>query len=231
MSQIVTLIGGTGLVGGHILQLILNDDLYSTVRVIGRKSVNISHPKLQEFIIDFGDQKSLEEAIAGSETVFVAVGTTQKQVEGDKNAYRKVDFDIPVNAAKAAAKFGVYGFAMVSSVGADPNNNNNFYLKLKGVTEEAVAKEMVPQTLIFRPSLLLGERKEKRFGEGIAQFFMPAINFLLPASKQKYKGIKVEDLARAMVLAAQKSPKGIHFYEYPKIMEILNRKDSKDAKF
>ena len=59
MSQIVTLIGGTGLVGGHILQLLLNDDLYTTVRVIGRKSVNISHPKLQEFIIDFGDQKAL----------------------------------------------------------------------------------------------------------------------------------------------------------------------------
>ena len=131
-----------------------------------------------------------------------------------------MDFDIPVNAAKAAAKYGVYGFAMVSSVGADPNNNNNFYLKLKGVTEEAVAKEMVPQTLIFRPSLLLGERKEKRFGEGIAQFFMPAVNFLLPASKQKYKGIKAEDLARAMVLAAQKTPKGIHFFEYPKIMEV-----------
>ena len=223
MSQIVTLIGGTGLVGGHILQLLLKDDLYSTVRVIGRRSVNVNHPKLQEFIIEFGDQKALEQAIAGSETVFVAVGTTKKNVEGDKDAYKKVDYDIPVNAAKAAAKYGVYGFAMVSSVGADPNNNNNFYLKLKGVTEEAVAKETVPQTLIFRPSLLLGERKEKRFGEGIAQFFMPAINFIIPSSKQKYKGIKVEDLAKAMVLAAQKTPKGIHFFEYPKIMELLNR--------
>jgi len=230
MSQIVTLIGGTGLVGGHILQLLLKDDLYSTVRVIGRRSVNVNHPKLQEFIIEFGDQKALEQAIAGSETVFVAVGTTKKNVEGDKDAYKKVDYDIPVNAAKAAAKYGVYGFAMVSSVGADPNNNNNFYLKLKGVTEEAVAKETVPQTLIFRPSLLLGERKEKRFGEGIAQFFMPAINFIIPSSKQKYKGIKAEDLAQAMVLAAQKIPKGIHFFEYPKIMELLNREETKNAK-
>jgi len=229
MSQIVTLIGGTGLVGGHILQLLLKDDLYSTVRVIGRRSVNVNHPKLQEFIIEFGDQKALEQAIAGSETVFVAVGTTKKNVEGDKDAYKKVDYDIPVNAAKAAAKYGVFGFAMVSSVGADPNNNNNFYLKLKGVTEEAVAKETVPQTLIFRPSLLLGERKEKRFGEGIAQFFMPAINFIIPSSKQKYKGIKAEDLAQAMVLAAQKIPKGIHFFEYPKIMELLNR-ETKNAK-
>ena len=221
MSQIVTLIGATGLVGGQILQILLNDNLYSTVRVIGRRSVNIQHPKLEEFIIEFGDQKALEQAIAGSETVFVAVGTTNKNVDGDQEAYKKVDFDIPVNAAKAAAKYGVYGFAMISSIGADPNNNNNFYLKLKGVTEEAVSKEMVPQTLIFRPSLLLGERKEKRFGEGIAQFFMPAVNFLLPSSKQKYKGIKAEDLAKAMVIAAQTTPKGIHFFEYPKIMEVL----------
>jgi uncharacterized protein YbjT (DUF2867 family) len=226
MSQIVTLIGATGLVGGQILKLLLEDEIYSTVRVIGRRSVNIIHPKLQEFIIEFGDQKALEQAIAGSETVFVAVGTTNKNVDGDKDAYKKVDYDIPVNAAKAAAKYGVYGFVLVSSVGADPNNNNNFYLKLKGVTEESVAKEMIPQTLIFRPSLLLGERKEKRFGEGIAQFLMPAINYIIPSSKQKYKGIKAADLARAMVLAAQKTPKGIHFFEYPNIMELLTSKET-----
>jgi hypothetical protein len=76
----------------------------------------------------------------------------------------------------------------------------------------------------------LGERKEKRFGEGIAQFFMPAINLIIPSSKQKYKGIKAEDLAQAMVLAAQKTPKGIHFFEYPKIMEILNRKETENTK-
>ncbi len=219
MSQTVALLGATGLVGGHILQNLLKDPLYSTIRVISRRSVNIPDSKIDERIIAFDDAKALEEAIAGCETVFVAVGTTNARVEGDKDAYKKVDFDIPVNAAKAAAKYGVYGFVLVSAIGADPNNNNNFYLKLKGVTEEAVCKEQIPQILVFRPSLLIGERKERRFGERIAQAVMPLVSWMLPASKKKYKEIKAEDLAFAMVTASQKLPKGIHFLEYADIMK------------
>jgi uncharacterized protein YbjT (DUF2867 family) len=219
MSQTVALLGATGLVGGHILQNLLKDPLYSTIRVISRRSVNIPDSKIDERIIAFDDAKALEEAIAGCETVFVAVGTTNARVEGDKDAYKKVDFDIPVNAAKAAAKYGVYGFVLVSAIGADPNNNNNFYLKLKGVTEEAVCKEQIPQILVFRPSLLIGERKERRFGERIAQAVMPLVPWMLPASKKKYKEIKAEDLAFAMVTASQKLPKGIHFLEYADIMK------------
>lgn len=219
MSQTVALLGATGLVGGHILQNLLKDPLYGTIRVISRRSVNIADPKIDERIITFDDVKALEEAIAGCETVFVAVGTTNARVEGDKDAYRKVDFDIPVNAAKAAAKYGVYGFALVSAIGADPNNNNNFYLKLKGVTEEAVCKEMIPQILIFRPSLLIGERPERRFGERIAQVTMPLLSWALPGSMKKYKEIRAEDLAKAMVRASQSLPKGIHFLEYADIMK------------
>jgi uncharacterized protein YbjT (DUF2867 family) len=221
MSQTVALLGATGLVGGHILQSLLKDPLYSTIRVIGRRSVNIPDPKIDERIIAFDDTNAFEKAIAGCETVFVAVGTTNAKVEGDKEAYRKVDFDIPVNAAKAAARYGVYGFVLVSAIGADPNNNNNFYLKLKGVTEEAVCKEHIPQILVFRPSLIIGERQERRIGEKIGQVVMPMISWMLPASKKKYKEIKSEDLANAMVLASQKTPKGIHFFEYVEIMKIL----------
>jgi uncharacterized protein YbjT (DUF2867 family) len=219
MSQTVALLGATGLVGGHILQNLLKDPLYSSIRVIGRRSVNIANPKIDERIIAMDDVKLLEEAIAGCETVFVAVGTTTAKVEGDHDAYKRVDFDIPVNAAKAAAKYGVYGFVLVSSIGADPNNNNNFYLKLKGVTEEAVCKEHIPQILVFRPSLLIGERQERRIGEKIGQAVMPLVSWMLPASWKKYKEIKAEDLAKAMVKASQSMPKGIHFLEYADIMK------------
>ena len=221
MSQTVALLGATGLVGGHVLQNLLKDPLYGTIRVISRRSVNIADPKIDERIIDFKDIKALEEAIAGCETVFVAVGTTNARVKGDQDAYRKVDFDIPVNTAKAAAKYGVYGYVLVSAIGADPNNNNNFYLKPKGVTEEAVCKEAIPQILVFRPSLLIGERQERRIGEKIAQVAMPLLSWMLPGSKKKYKEINAEDLAKAMVVASQKTPKGIHFFEYPEIMKMI----------
>jgi uncharacterized protein YbjT (DUF2867 family) len=223
MSTRATILGATGMIGGEILKLLLEDPAYSDLRVVGRSSCGVRHPKLEEFVIDMHDQNALEQAIAGSETVFVAVGTTNRQVKGDKEAYRKVDFDIPVNAAKAAAKFGVYGFALVSAVGADPNNEYNFYIKLKGVTEETVAEQMIPQTMIFRPSLLMGERKEKRPMEKVAQFVMPVVNLCLRGSWRRYKGIAAADVAKAMVNAAKTKPKGIHFFEYEEMMALAGK--------
>ncbi len=220
MSKTATLLGASGLIGGHLLQLLLKLETYDSIRAIIRRPLNINHPKLQEIIIDFSDPKAYAQAISGSETVFCTIGTTRKKVEGDKEAYKKVDYDIALNAAKAAAKYGVYTYVLVSSVGANAENNNNSYLKLKGIVEEAVSKEIIPQLHILRPSLLLGDRNEKRFGERVAQVVMPIISFLLPS---KYKPIKAENVAKAMLSASEEPAKGIYIHEYDQIMKLANR--------
>jgi uncharacterized protein YbjT (DUF2867 family) len=220
MSKTATLFGASGLVGGHLLQVLLNNDSYNIIRAIVRRTLNINHPKLQEIIIDFSDPKDYEKALSGSETVFCTVGTTQKKVQGDKDAYRKVDYDIALYAAQAAAKYGVYCFVLVSSVGANAENNNNFYLKLKGVVEEAVSKQMIPQVHIMRPSLLLGNRKERRFAEKLAQVTMPAISFLLPS---KYKPITAEKVALAMLEASKEPGKGIFIHDYDQMVKLVKR--------
>jgi len=219
MSRIVTLIGATGLIGGKLLELLLKDRRTYTVRALVRKTFVSDHPRLQQFVINFADPKAYEPHMAGAEAVFCAVGTTNSKVKGDKEEYKKVDFDIPVFAAKAAAKCGVDAFVLVSSVGANPENNQNFYLKLKGVTEEAVCKEMIPSVNIMRPSLILGERKERRFTEKIAQSVMPAISWMISS---KYKPIKAEEVAAAMMAVAETSIRGIHFYDYDGIKKLVD---------
>ncbi len=218
MSRIVTLIGATGLIGGKLLDLLLKDPTIHTVRALVRKTIDSSNPHLQQFVINFQDPKEYEPHMAGADAVFCAVGTTNTKVKGDKELYKKVDFDIPVFAAKAAAKCGVNTFVLVSSVGANPENNQNFYLKLKGVTEEAVCKEMIPSVNIMRPSLIIGERNERRFAEKIAQNVMPALSWLLAP---KYKAIRAEDVAAAMLAAANRGTKGIFFYEYDDIRKLI----------
>ena len=221
MSRIVTLIGATGLIGGKLLELLLKDPTIHTVRALVRKTIDSGNPRLQQFVINFSDPKAYEPYMAGTDAVFCAVGTTNSKVQGDKELYKKVDFDIPVFAAKSAARNGVHSFVLVSAVGANPENNQNFYLKLKGVTEEAVCKEMIPSVNIMRPSLLLGERKERRFGEKIAQVVMPAFSWALGGSASKYKAIDAGDVAKAMMAAANTGKKGIHFYEYDQMKELI----------
>ena len=220
MGRTVTILGATGLVGSHLLNILLNDPTIDKVIALVRKTMPRHDARLEQHIIDFQDPKAYEPFISGSETVFVAVGTTNAKVDGDKNAYRKVDFDIPVNAARAAAKFGVYGYILVSAVMADPNNNNNYYLKLKGVTEETICEQQIPQIYIMRPSLILGERQERRAVEKMAQAVAPLFSWALGGSRSKYKAIKASDIAMAMFKASTKGTKGIHVCEYNEMMRL-----------
>ena len=222
MARTVTILGATGLVGSHLLNILLKDPGIERVIALVRKTMPRYEPKLEQHIIDFQDAKAYESLISGSETVFVAVGTTNAKVDGDKNAYRKVDYDIPVNAAKAAAKSGVYGFVLVSAVMADPNNNNNYYLKLKGVTEEAVCEQQIPQIYIMRPSLILGERQERRVAEKVAQVVAPLFSWALGGTRSKYKAIGAEEIAMAMFKASTHGTKGIHVCEYTEIMRLCS---------
>lgn len=220
MSLTVAVFGASGLTGGELLKILLADQKVSEVRAPVRKPLGIVHPKLRESVIAFDDASALQAMVGGCETVYVAIGTTNRKVDGDKLAYRRVDFDIPVEVAKACVAMGVYGIALVSSVGADPDNQYNFYIKLKGVTEETVSEQGVPQTVIVRPSVLLGRRNESRPGERIAQVVMPWVSGLLSGRYRKYRAIRSEDVARAMVMASRTLPKGIHVLEHAEMMDL-----------
>jgi uncharacterized protein YbjT (DUF2867 family) len=121
-----------------------------------------------------------------------------------------VDYDIPVQAIRNAEKNHVPQFMLVSSIGAD-EKSKNFYLKIKGEVEAVLNKAQIEVRGIFQPSLLLGERKEKRFGEGIAKIIMPIFNFLLP---MKYKAIHSKEVARSMIHASLNQITGTKVYLY-----------------
>jgi uncharacterized protein YbjT (DUF2867 family) len=220
MARKATLIGASGLIGRSLLELLLQDDYYEEIHIMVRRSLGLKHPKLVEHITNMTEPSAYDEAIAGAEIVYSAIGTTMKKVKGDRDAYRKIDYNIPVTAAKAAAKFGVFGFALVSSIGANAADNNNFYLKLKGIVEETVTKEQIPEVIIFRPSLLLGARQEKRTGEGIAQFLAPLASGLLFGKWRKYKPVPANEVAKAMVVAGKEQKKGIFIYTYDDIKRL-----------
>ncbi len=217
-----TLIGATGLVGNYLQEELFKDDFYHTVRILIRRPLEFTHPKLEKKLVDFTDTESFRLALEGSDVVFCAIGTTQKKVKGDKEAYRKVDYDITVNAAKFCKLNGCETFVFVSSVGAN-SKSNNFYLKLKGEVEDAVKAIARPDdpvgrglksVHIMRPSVLLGDRKEYRLGEKISKGIMSAFSFLIPS---KYKPIHGKDVANAMVAASKKKDMGFFILEYSDI--------------
>lgn len=214
-AKTATIIGATGMIGQHLLKLLLDDGYFSTVRVVVRRPVVKQDPIMEVKLVDFSDTESLKLALEGSDTIFCCIGTTQKKVKSDKALYRSIDFDIPVNAARLGKEIGCEQFIVVSAVGANPKSNN-FYLRLKGEVEEALKQTGVKSLHIMRPSMLLGKRNESRPGERIGQVLSKALSFLLPS---KYKPIKGEDVAGAMMLVARHEKPGVHIYEYRDIRE------------
>jgi uncharacterized protein YbjT (DUF2867 family) len=212
-QKTAALLGATGLIGGHLLDLLLQDGDYQTIRVLSRRPLDIHDPKIELVVLDFSDEAAFKAAIEGCDAVFCSVGTTQNKVKGDMAAYRMVDYDIPVNAARFCAETGCPRFLLVSSVGAD-SKSRNFYIKLKGEVEDQVGSMAISSISIFRPSMLLGQRGEFRLGEKIAQVLMRALAFLIPSD---YKPIHSRDVARAMIAAAKRGEAGVQIYYFDRM--------------
>ncbi len=212
----ITLFGPTGLIGNEILKLLENDSDFEKINVVSRRPVELKSKKSTLNIIDFKDFDSYLNAIDGSDVVLAAIGTTQSKVGFNKKKYREIDFDIISNAVKACKEKNVKHFSFVSSAGADINNKS-FYLKLKGEIEKEVESKQLNSSTVYRPSLLLGNRKENRFGEKVAQILIPLISFLFP---NNYKPIKASDVAKAMVTESKKIEPGFKIYHYRDILKL-----------
>lgn len=191
------LLGATGLTGSILLELLLKDDSFLNVKVFGRSSTGISHPKLEEHLGDLFQMNDFSEAFKG-DVVFCCIGTTKAKTP-DKETYKKIDYGIPVTAAKLAKQNGISIFQVISAMGADVSSST-FYNKVKGEMERDILKLGIKNTYIFQSSLIGGNRSEKRTGERIAQIAMGTFGFLFP---KKYKMIEPETIAIAMLLVSK----------------------------
>jgi uncharacterized protein YbjT (DUF2867 family) len=221
-SLTAVVLGATGLVGEQLVNQLLNDNAFSKVRILVRRPVQLSHPKLDVQVTDFDDPGDYRKKLGVGDCIFCCVGTTQKKVKGDKSAYRKVDVDIPVNAAKFGKDAGFTTYLLVSAVGANVHSKN-FYLGLKGEAEQEIASSNFSAFHIFHPSILLGKRKEFRLGELIGKGLMRVLSVFFVGNLKKYKGIEADDVAKAMVAAVKSNAKGIIVHEYTDMVKTVKK--------
>lgn len=211
------LLGGSGLIGGHCLDLLLRDEAYTQVIALVRKPLPITHPKLTQYSVDFDRLQDFAHLLKADD-VFCCLGTTIKKA-GSQEAFRKVDFTYAHEAAKLAASNRATQFLLVSSLGADAKSSV-FYSRVKGEIEAAVSALNFTSVSIFRPSLLLGERAEFRFGERLAEPVAKALSFFLIGGLRKYRAIEARTVAAAMIEIAKAQTKDVNIYESDRIQRI-----------
>ena len=193
--------GSSGLIGNELLELILKDNNYIKIKLFVRSDLTDVNSKIEIIKTDFNNIENHKDKIVGDDCFF-CIGTTRKNTP-DKNEYIKIEYNLPIEVAKIAKSNSINNFIYISSLGANPNAAS-LYLKNKGQTEQELIKLNFMNLSILRPSILLGNRKENRVGEKIGIFAMKTLSPLFLGNMKKYKPIKVEYVAKAMLQVAQK---------------------------
>lgn len=206
------ILGATGLVGGALVDALLKDPRWSGVHLLVRRTppASLQRPGLTHEVLP-PDAWSEDPGRYGVRTVFVTLGTTRKSA-GSAEAFRRVDLDLVVAAARAAEAGGAWQLQVVSSVGADAGSRL-LYPRTKGEMEREVSLLDIPSIVILRPSLLLGDRGTLRFGEKAAELLLRPLGPLLRGPLEPLRPIHSQVVAAAMAAVAWNDDTGISVLE------------------
>jgi len=215
MSRTALVAGASGLVGGHLLHLLLADAAYARVITLARRQLDARHAKLDQRVLDLGALDAVADP-PHVDDAFCCIGTTIKKA-GSQDAFRRVDYDYVLAFARAAQRAGARQFLLVTALGAD-STSRIFYSRVKGEIEHAVRELPFQGIQIFRPSFLMGERAEVRLAERIGVPVARVLAPLLIGPLRRYRPIQAADVARAMLQLAKEAPRGPNVFEYDGII-------------
>ncbi|MCT4783088.1 MULTISPECIES: NAD(P)H-binding protein [Exiguobacterium] len=197
MGKTALVVGATGLIGRELVEQLLEEERYDAVWIVVRRSTRWQHPKLHE-VVGF---EGMNEALPHIDDVYCALGTTIA-VAGSKEAFKHVDLDLPLETARIAKQHGATRYAVVSAQGASLRSPF-FYNRVKGELENGLKVFGFDHLIIARPSLLLGDRKEFRLGEKVAEVVSRPLQPLLLDKLPDVAPIQALHVARALIMAAE----------------------------
>jgi uncharacterized protein YbjT (DUF2867 family) len=205
------------MVGGLLLDTLLGAPDYARVYALTRRPLGKEHPRLANRVVVW---ERMSEQLKGmtAHDAYCCIGTTIKDA-GSEAAFRDVDVEAVVQFARAARAVQANRFIVLSSVGAD-RRSGKFYLRCKAEMEQAVTALGFPSLDILQPSLLLGPRKQMRPLELAGMILAPVVNPFLTGSREMYRAIPAETVARGMLGAARRGGRGVYRYTYTAIRQL-----------
>jgi len=217
------LFGASGLIGNCCIRRLLVHQAYDKVISIGRNPIKVTHPKLIHYEVDMSHADNFRHLMRGDD-LFICLGTTMKKA-GSKEAFYDVDHNLIFNIAKTGSLQNMNQLIFVSSIGAD-SRSLIYYLKVKGELEEDVRRLPYWGIHIMRPSVLLGQREEKRTAEKLAGQLSKGLQYFSGSILGDIAPVDADDVAKAMVQAAQSLQQGTHIHhgsEIVKLAKVFNQ--------
>lgn len=200
MERKAVIAGATGLVGGELVKLLLSREDYSKVTVLVRRKLSIEHVRLEQLVVDYDRLEELPGILFEQCDLYCALGTTKKKA-GSKEQFERVDYSYPMALGRLAKRHGAARMLIITAMGAD-ESSMFFYSKVKGKVENDLQRLQLRRLYRFRPSLIIGDRQEHRFGESAAAKLYARFPFLFGGPMGKYKPITAREIAEGMLCTA-----------------------------
>ncbi|WP_439567875.1 NAD-dependent epimerase/dehydratase family protein [Sphingopyxis sp.] len=210
------IVGATGLIGRAVIEAFGDRG----ITVVTRRPVEGLAPHHAECV---APPESWPDLIAAQQPAVLisCLGTTIRQA-GSQAAFRAVDHDLILDAARGARRGGTPHMIVVSSVGA-ATKAGNFYLRTKGETEDGLRALGFDRLDLIRPGLLLGDRPgPPRLGERLATIAAPLADALLHGSFRRYRSIPGAKVAAAIARLAGQGGSGVHIHENDAIRALAD---------
>ncbi|MBU0590542.1 MAG: oxidoreductase [Gammaproteobacteria bacterium] len=210
--KIAALLGASGATGRRLLPLLLSDPAYSKVITLSRRATGISHEKLDERIVDFDDLAAGLRGVSVDDC-YCTFGTTIK-IAGSEEAMTRIDHGYVMAFAAWGLAAGAKRFAYLSAANANAGSSV-FYARLKGQTEEALKALGFADLSIFRPSMIIAQRDNRRWAESLLFPLLPILDKLMIGAFTQYRSIPVETLAKAIAAFSTQSGSGYqtHYWQ------------------
>lgn len=223
----VVLLGATGAVGGHVLAEVLSSPVFAAVTTLGRRpaalppAVVAAPDKLAQHVVDVATPESYRQYLPGHSDAICTLGVGDPAKLPREEVWR-IEVDYVVAFASACRKAGVERFSLMTSVGSDPSSRA-YFLKMKGTLEEQVKALGFPRLRIFRPSMILTPENRYGLSQAITLAVWPKLNWVLQGPLRATRGIRVEDLGRAIGLDAARGGRddGTQIYTWDDFQTIL----------
>ncbi len=217
--KIAIVIGATGLTGKFLTRFLLASDTYEKVVVFTRRAFPESHPKLINHVVDFDCIAEWSHLIQGDD-LFSCMGTTIKQA-GSRAAFYQVDYTYQANVIEAAAANGVTRLFLVSSPSASAKSPI-FYNRVKGQLDQFAQQQSFATLVLFKPSIIFGEREDHRTAEAVGKKVLQAATRWIPGAK-RFRPISGKTLAQAIVACAERGRvNSVYSHELDEIFALLD---------
>jgi uncharacterized protein YbjT (DUF2867 family) len=218
MAISVVMLGASGAVGGQALTRALVMPEVAKITSLGRRALDISHPKLRQEVVDVFDPASYGTHLPGHDAAICTFGVGEPS-KVSREEFLRVDKLAVLDFAVACKAAGVRHFSLLSSVGVS-SGSKSFFLRCKGELEDGLRWLEFERLSLFHPSMILTPTNRYGISQAITLAVWPMLAPVLAGPLRKFRGIHVERLGAAMAVNVAREGSGEEVLEWDQIMNL-----------